>query len=193
MNIIGYSFGAILGSKLGEIFQRREKNIKFISIDGSLSLLNKYLISSFKHTEISYENLENWLIHLICYNILPNSSKADINSILWKENGGSKEKLLKILDLSGNETYSKDFLIKSFYGMLNRIKAMTETSNVYKLNSDIVLIRSNVSFINDIAEDYDLKLITKGKIVLHYSDKNHLTLLEDNKVIDIIVNECKNY
>lgn len=189
--IIGYSYGGILGLKLAEKLEKQGNKVKFISLDGSLSLLNTFLINSLKGIEPSYENLKQWLLQQFSFEFLPIAEQHDEFETMTKDSK-PEDKLKKALNLAGIQKYSDDFIMKSFYGMLNRLKAVTEISENtnYKLSSNIVLIRSKIGLVNDIAEDYNLRSSTYNDVVIHYSERRHLTILEDQKVLEIIRNEC---
>lgn len=184
----------MLGIKLAEIFERKGKIIKFISLDGSPSLFQKYIKSALKDLRPSKENLERWLMYHMCFEILPNSSQSEVTSKLTAI-AGTEQKLKTASRMVENKKYSDDFILKSFYGVLNRIISIVnepEKPLDEKLNSKIVLIRSKVSIINDIGCGYDLELFTKSKIDIHLSTKSHFALLEDSMTLETIQKESSN-
>lgn len=190
--VIGYSYGGVLGIKLAEIFEKNGKKVKFISLDGSLILLKSFVQHSLKGLEPNSENLENWLLHQFSYEFPLILEKCDGLEIISNESK-AVDKLKKALLSAEIEKYSDDFITKSFYGILNRLKAIIDTkeSSEHKLAANIVLIRPKINIVNDIVEDYNLKLSTCHEVVIHYSEKRHLSLLEDEKVLNIIRNECR--
>lgn len=191
--MIGYSFGAVLGTELARLFEKIGKKVNFISLDGSLSLFKKYLNIAMRTENVTEENLDNWFAYSICFQILPNMSKPEILKML-SEDKTIEEKLKAAVTLIGVKKYSDDFLIKSYYGMSNRIKALiaaTEKPSEIKLKTNILLIQPKVKLLNDMSSDYDLKKYTEGDVVIHSSDKRHFTLLEDQNVIDLIHDICK--
>lgn len=186
--IIGYSYGAVIGLELAKLLEKEGKNIKFISIDGSLSLFKKYLHLSMRNQEMNYQNLEDWLLVHFSFEIRTKSMKELLDA------KNSEEKLQKVQNIFGSKKYSRNYLKNIFCGMQNRLQSVIDShhdQNCDKLKAEIVLIRPNIGFLSDISDDYDLKLSTENDVRVCYSDKRHLTLLEDENVQNIIKELCK--
>lgn len=184
--IIGYSFGGVLGLELAKLFETEGKKTTFISIDGSFRLIKKYVLKSLKN-QTSNEDLENWLFIQFGFEIKPGTMKTLLNGC------DTEQKSEKLANMAELKKYSKNFIKISFQGILNRLKSILNFQNdreERKLNSGISLIRPNIGLLNDISDDYELKLCTNNDVKICYSDKRHLTLLEDVNVRQFIKELC---
>lgn len=155
-------------------------------------MFKKFVEGLVRGAELAKLSLPELIIHQIAFEILPNVAKAEVIRELSKLSD-SEDKLQKALSLSGIQKYSKEFLTKSFQGMINRLQAIgkaTDDPAERKLNTNILLIRAKTGLLHDIEEDYGLGKSTNGEVVIHHSDETHFTLLEDPLVLDVIMESC---
>lgn len=191
-NIIGHSFGATIAVEIAKKLEQNGQKVQLIAVDGSMTLIKKYLEGLVRGAEIAKLSLPELIIHQIAFEILPNVAKAEVVRELSKLKD-SEDQIKKALSLSGIQKYSKEFLTKSFKGMINRLQAIgkaTDEPTEPKLNANILLIRAKTGLLHDIEEDYGLDRVTNGEVAIHCSDETHFTLLEDQQVLDIIMDRC---
>lgn len=160
-------------------------------IDGSPSFL-KQLSTAKISTEITEESIQLMLTIAIVQNVCPDENIEDMVAKLiacptWDE------KVTKLVEFGkiSNSEYSSDYLRSMTYAILRRIKMVLnyDTKNVKKIKTGITLVRPTEVAVVEIDEDYELSKYTEGKVKLKFIEGNHITMLDNSKLPDVI-NEC---
>lgn len=189
--LIGYSFGSLLILELARILEECGMMGHVLLIDGSPSFL-KQLSKAKISTEITDESMQLMLTIAIVHNIFPEESPDEIMSKLtvcktWND------KVSKLCEFgkASNSEYTENYLRSMTHGMYRRLKMVMEydTKNVKKIKTGITLVRPTEVAVVEIDEDYELSKYTEGKVNLKFIEGNHITMLDNSKLSDII-NEC---
>lgn len=135
----------------------------------------------------SDDAVQSVLIHGIMRTIFP-EEKVDVTQIMtnfptWED------RLEKLLAMSMDQyLYSAEYLRKMANCLFKRIKMVID----YKANanqmlkSPITLVRPTEISIVDVEEDYGVHKLTNGVTNVKYVEGNHLTMLDNTKLVQII-------
>lgn len=190
--LVAHSFGTITALKIASMLEKRGKLGHIILIDGSPHHLHR-LLDGISRT-IQSGNQENDLIMIIAAYFC---STHDIAKKLMSCNNlSAKIELISDFILTdGKINYSKQYLCKMIGALLNRLKLVmnfnfdkNEMAGILDatLKATITLIKPTQASCTDIAEDYHLNKFTKQNVNIKYLDGNHLTVLENTKLINIL-------
>jgi fatty acid synthase len=188
--LVGYSFGAILTLKLAKTLESRGITGKVILVDGAPELLQRLITDQLPST-IDYEAALQVLILERSFKlIMPNDSGDRLRQVLTVNGWDAKMKRIEELyeDLS---PYSKEFGIKSFTALLNRITMLVklDLKAIERLNTPLTLIKPSEATIQGIGADYGLKAYAVGGIDIQTMQGNHMSILE-NPNLPILINDA---
>ncbi|XP_055326066.1 fatty acid synthase-like [Sitodiplosis mosellana] len=193
--IVGHSFGTYIAMKIASMLEKRGKVGHVILIDGSPTHLFR-LAQGLRRT-VQTGDPENDLImvlfaHFCSTDMLDSFAKklATCNSLLAKI-----ELICEFVSSEFKTNYSKQYLYNITGAILNRLKLVMnlnfekdEFAGVIdaKLKSSITLVRPTLASFTDIVEDYDLHKYTEQRVNVKYVDGNHLTVLENTELTNIL-------
>lgn len=184
--IVGYSFGAMIALELAQTLESKGLRGQLVLIDGAPIFLKKLVFDQMPPTH-SDDAVQSVLIHGIMRTIFP-EEKVDVTQIMtnfptWED------RLEKLLDMSMDQyLYSAEYLRKMANCLFKRIKMVID----YKakanqmLKSPITLVRPTEISIVDVEEDYGVHKLTTGVTSVKYVEGNHLTMLDNTKLVQII-------
>jgi fatty acid synthase len=184
--LVGYSFGAFLTLELARMLEESGKKGHVVLIDGAPLFLKKLAVDQMT-TSYSDEAIQLVLFSGILRNVFPDEN---INVLtLLKEDQSWDERLDRMLEFCKDQSvYSIDYLRKMAYALFQRIKLTLEfdLDNVTPIKSVVTLVRPNEVSVVDIDEEYGLTRYSKQSIVLKFINGNHITMLENPKLPQII-------
>lgn len=127
------------------------------------------------------------LISGIIRTIFPEEN-IDVMQIMNK-NPTWESRIEKLLELATDQyLYSTEYLRNMAHCLFQRIKMVIAYKNesTYVLRSPITLVRPTEISIVDVEDDYGIHKLTNGTTNVKYVEGNHLTMLENSKLIQII-------
>lgn len=184
--LVGYSFGAFLTIELARMLEESGKKGHVVLIDGAPLFLKKLAVDQVS-TTYTDEVVQIVLLSGILRTIFPDEN---INVQHLLEDFPTWDKRLdKLLELCKDQTiYSLEYLRKMTNALLQRIKMALEydLDNIKPIKSIITLVRPNEVSVVDIDEEYGLGSYSRQNINLKFIEGNHITMLENNKLPQII-------
>lgn len=183
-NLIGYSFGSLICLELASILEKNGKKGKLILIDGAPLFLKK-LVSSHAFDE---EGLQNYLLSTIIALVFPEDSdyitKNTISKPTWDV------KIEKLIEFTAKQNiYSNNYIRDITNALIIRTKLLIDLDvDAFKTlqSTPLTLIRPTEASVIEIDEDYALLNYCQQKINLQFVDGNHITVLDNFKLIEII-------
>ncbi len=158
-------------------------------IDGSPIMLKKMIQNFVKSKDVTDEKIQLELISHTMQAVFPEENLENIRLKMeqittWES---KLDKLIEFIKLSQSDIEIEHFTTLCT-GIYNRTTAAhhSQTENIVKIQSPIVLVRPTDALVSDIDEDYELHRFTEGLVTLKFIDGNHQSILENPKLIDII-------
>lgn len=192
--IVGYSFGSLIAIRLAQLLEQAGITGRIILIDGAPVYLKRLEAAITKSTSKD-ENSEDVLIMLAFYNLCSGEHSEKFMGQLQGCNTWQKKMdlLHDYLPDAVKTAYSTAYLHKILAAMSNRLKAVTKLKidgnacdKIVKLESPVILIRPSQASFTDIADDYELSAIVTQPIDVRYVQGNHLTMLDNRHITQII-------
>ncbi|XP_067207658.1 fatty acid synthase-like isoform X2 [Linepithema humile] len=188
--ITGYSFGSIHAIELIRRLEATGTKSRLVLIDGA----PEYIMSS-KINKSYYMSDEEIQINIMI--IILKIYETEISEEV-------------LLELRKCETWEERFEIFAKYfskvnSLLSRPNLQTLYATIYKnilsirqydsstlprIKSPITLLKPTLSYAPELEEDYGLYKITENKVVVHYVEGNHVTILGNEKVAAVINEEA---
>lgn len=187
--IIGYSFGSYVALQLVAILEKAGYRGQLLLIDGAPHFLTK-LTRLQLNENFTDNDLYDLLLSILVNLIFPEETKESTGSVFHKI-PTIEGKLAKYMEyVAKQDLYSKEYSITILNAMFRRIKmaANYDLTNIEEIKSPITLIRPSVVALHDIEEDYCLKGLTSGKVVMKVVEGTHTTML-DNPMLCQLINE----
>jgi fatty acid synthase, animal type len=184
--VVGYSFGAMIALELTKMLEKQGKRGNLVLIDGAPLFLKKLVVDQMPTSDTD-QAVQSVLLSGILRVVFP-EEKVDVFTIM-KENPTWEERVEKIIDLAKDQyLYSTEYLRVMANCLFYRIKMVLDFKPDMRdvIKSSITLIRPTEISIVDVDEDYGLKKLTKGLVSVKYVEGNHLTMLENSKLVQII-------
>lgn len=184
--LVGYSFGSLIALELAKMMEARGMRGQIVLIDGAPAFLKKLVVDQMPDAH-SEEAVQSVLISGILRTIYPEEN-IDVLQILtnyptWEL------RLEKLLHMSTDQyLYTTEYLRKMANCLYQRIKMVIDFKSdpTHILKSPITLVRPTEISIVDVEEDYGLHKLCNGNTNVKYVEGNHLTMLENPKLIQMI-------
>lgn len=180
----------MLAVELAKLLERNGLTGEVICVDGSTMLFKRVLKALMPNMEPTYENVQNFLLSQLAFEILPELQPDAIRSVLLEEKS-YEDRVDKYISLMKKRDYSDAYLKKIGLGLSNRVKMVLSEKEEFtddKIKSDITLIRPSINLVVDIANDYQLSQYTSGRVFVNFVDGNHLSILDNDELYQIINN-----
>ncbi|XP_012541735.1 fatty acid synthase [Monomorium pharaonis] len=187
--IIGYSFGSLIAIELARRLEKQGLNGRVVLIDGAPELLKAMVEQFIPFT--TEEELQNNILLAIMDSI---QTALSGNLLLELEKCTTWEEKLDLL-LSHIPDNKMSLSIKTQKAlcttMYMHILALRryDLSALEQIRSPITLLKPTVPSISMTEEDYGLHKITRDKVEVYYAEGNHVTMLDDDKVVMAINGE----
>lgn len=189
--LVGYSFGSLVTLELARMFEERGLKGHVVLIDGSPAFLKKLSsdqVSLVTEKDDKDKQLHDTLMMAALRVIFPGEELEFWNTI---ESVGSdwNTRIEKLIEVGINHNiYSADYTRNMMNALFNRTKMASENNleEHFQIESDITIIRPTEVSVMEIDEDYGLSAYTKGHVNLKFVEGNHVTMLENSKLIQII-------
>lgn len=174
--------------ELAKLLEQQGLTGQLISMDGSMLLFKKFLNALQPDMEPTIDSIQNFLLAQFAFEILPDQKPELIRSVLLEEPTWEK-RMDKYISLMKKSDYSAEYLKDIGYGIQNRFKIVLKGKAEYdgeKIKANIILIRPTSNLVVGIENNYGLEAHTDGIVILHFVEGNHITMLDDTKLSEII-------
>lgn len=184
--LVGYSFGAFITLELARLLEETGKRGKILLIDGAPKFLHKLALDQMS---------ENWTeesVQIVLFAGILNTIYPDETTDVLPIISGCpsfEARMDKLLELTKDQNiYSEAYLRMMTKALFNRIKItlLYDVNKITPLESPITLVRPTEVSVVDIEEDYGLSEYTTGTVSLKFLEGNHITMLENPKLTQII-------
>lgn len=194
--VIGHSFGTLIALRLASMLEKLGKIGHVILIDGSPEYLLKLAQGVHKATKI-HDNLEDDLLMILFLHFCGHDH-SDTFATKLVEYKGLLPKIELMTEYVSSEfkaNYSKKYLMYHIEAILNRLKIVmsldvgdNKVADIveHKLKSEITLIRPTQASFTKIADNYELQKYTEREVNVKYIDGNHLSVLENIDLANIL-------
>lgn len=186
--IAAYSFGSVLATEVARLLERHyDCRGRIYMIDGNLYGIHEYIDSAYGcYRNRTDERFGTKIVAEYVHN-LPKAQRYDFEAKLARAMTFN-EKVDVCVDSLQRSKYSREYSKECFIGCINRL-AMVENTRwkVFdeKINADITLIQVTSTFAGHGSNDMAMQ--TKGKIESFSIVANHVTILDSEAVIEMIV------
>lgn len=185
--LIGYSFGSLITLKLAKILENKGFKGQILLIDGA-PLFVKRLAAEQLSIESTDEFIQTILLSTIVPTVFPQDNgeftKSVLSSTTWES------RINKLIELSKNQKlYSDNYIREMSNALFNRIRIIIslDLNSFEQLNNTpISFVRPSQASVVDIDEDYGLSKYSTEKIIVKYVEGNHMSMLENSKLTDLI-------
>ncbi|XP_024894005.1 fatty acid synthase-like [Temnothorax curvispinosus] len=187
--IVNYSFGSLIAIELARLLEANNFSGRLILIDGAPDQMklwtNQYLDCT------SPEELQNTILLglLKMYTTINKKTLAlELNKCnTWDEKvkvfHAYFPKDLNVLTIENQKLI--------FFTVYNHFVAVQDydISSLPRLKSSITLLKPTFPIAPFTEEDYGLHKVTEGKVQIHYVEGNHITMMDNGKIISTINEE----
>ncbi|XP_059048229.1 fatty acid synthase-like [Achroia grisella] len=188
--LLGYSFGCLLTLELAAKLESEGYKGAVFCLDGSPEFLYSITTSILNfNNDVQIQN------SIICHTINKIVPSNDITKTLkQKLNGIDKyeDKIKYAIEVSSVQTnYSKEFISCIARVSFDRIKVILNhnLNDVKKLQSPIILMRPKDTYpFIKCKDNYGLDKFSDSSVIVHLLDGNHVSIVENKDVADIINN-----
>lgn len=184
--LVGYSFGALITLELAKMLEDFGLRGQVVLIDGAPIFLKKLVVDQMP-TAHSDEAVQNVLISGIMRTVYP-EEKIDVMQIM-ANNPTWDMRVEKVIEMATDQyLYSTDYLRTMANCLFKRIKMVLDYKSdpSRKLRSPVTLVRPTEISIVDVDEDYGVNKLTSGTTNVRFIEGNHLTMLDNAKLVQII-------
>lgn len=190
--LVAHSFGTISALKIASMLENRGKLGHLILIDGSPHHIHR-LVDGISSTVRSGDQENDLMLVIVAYFC---STHGIANKLTSCNSLAAKIELITEFILTECKiNYSKQYLCKMIGALLNRLKLVMnfdfekdEMAGILDapLKASITLVKPTQASCTNIAEDYHLNKFTKQNVNIKYLDGNHLTVLENTELTNIL-------
>jgi fatty acid synthase len=185
--LVGYSFGSLITLELAKELEKHGMNGHVVLIDGAPKFLKKLTVEQ-KLFDFSDASIQSVTLMFLIQILFPDDTGALFEHILtiasWED------KVTKLMEFSKDQNiYTEEYVRNMLDSLVARIKLVLqfEVDDMPTLeNTSITLIRPSEVSLTDIDEDYGLGQHTKQKVNLKFVSGNHMTMLDNPKLIEML-------
>lgn len=188
--LVGYSFGSFITLEIARRLEEAGMKGHVMLIDGAPTFLKQLSFATLGTSDnVSDQAIQTLLIHAICLQIFPDANPDELFMAVlelktWSEQLDRLVEFGKKANIEYSEQYMRD-IVNAMYARLKLVFAF-DTKNVQKIKSSITLVRPTEVSVVDIDEDYELARHTEGTVSLKFVEGNHTTMLDNEKLIQLI-------
>ncbi|GAB0094756.1 Fatty acid synthase [Sergentomyia squamirostris] len=185
--LVGYSFGAFITLEIARLLEESGMCGQVLLIDGAPAFLKRLALGQMTE-DYTDETVQCVLVSGIIRTIFPDENPEDLLARI-SELKNWDERINKLIELGKHQhVYSEEYLRKMADALYMRIRVTldTDTDNIVPLKCPITLVRPVEVSIVDIDEDYELSKYTTGPVDLKFIEGNHISMLENSKLPQII-------
>lgn len=190
--MIGHSFGGYIAIELAKLLERNGLTGEVINVDGSVMVFKRGVKLLMPNIGESDDNVEYFILMHVAFEILP-ELQIDVILKVLSEHKTWEARSDAIISMVTQPEYSRGYLKNIALGALYRFKMiMNESDNCMgeRIQSNITLIRPTIHLVPDIENDYNLKQYTDGRVLVSFVEGNHMTMLDNTQLYQIINDIC---
>ncbi|XP_024886882.1 fatty acid synthase-like [Temnothorax curvispinosus] len=186
--IVGYSFGSLIAIELARLLEAKDFSGRLILIDGAPDQM-KILVNQYFHCA-SLEELRSTVL----LGLLGMYATINKETLALELNKCNTDEKLKVF----HAYFPKDLNVLTienqkliYFTIYNHIVAVQDydISSLPRLKSSITLLKPTFPIVSFTEEDYGLHKVTEGKVQIHYVEGNHITMMDNDKIISTINEE----
>lgn len=185
--LIGYSFGSVITLQIAGILEEAGLRGAVVLLDGAPPFLKKLANDQISSTYTD-DSIQTYLFIIIVPILFPEDNGEILKEVLsipvWED------RLMKLVELHQDQNlYSDHYTTNICSAIVCRIKICltVDLDNIVQLkHTPITLIRPTEVSVIDIDEDYGLNRYSTQKINLKFVEGNHVTMLENTKLTQIL-------
>ncbi|XP_050502323.1 fatty acid synthase-like [Diabrotica virgifera virgifera] len=184
--ILAYSFGSAIALEVVHLLENKGYIGEIVVVDGGPSFVKKLTQPFSSLSEAEFET--SIICHLMSFNlssdIISKHQEKIVKCSTWNERLEIGEEILKQNDLSEGSIAFKRYLANGFF---NHAKlAMNYEQSFKTIKSKITLIAPEEPLSKEIDADCGLSSIASSEVVIIKAKGNHVTVLENEEIGDIV-------
>lgn len=189
--LFGHSFGGMVAIELAKVLEKNGLTGEVVCVDGSILLFKQFLKAKMPNIQPTNDNVQNFLLSQLAFEILPELQPDVIRNVIFEEKTYEDriDKYISLMKKMKKREYSDGYLKNIGFGLANRIKMVLAEKEIYsgdKIKSNITLVRPSTNLVIDIDNDYQLKQYTSGQVEVKFIEGNHLTVLDNIGLYQIV-------
>lgn len=187
---MGHSFGGYVAIFLAKLLEKHGLTGQVISIDGSVILFKYGMRKVMPNIDLQFDE------HLILAKILSHAFPEipfDVIAKKFAEPKAWDEQFDLLYSMAPKIEYSVEYLKAISVGVMHRVRMCMSESDEYsgeRIQSNITLIRPTTHLVPDVENDYNLKQYTYGRVFVSFIEGNHMSMLDNAQLYQIINNIC---
>lgn len=187
--LVGHSFGGYVAIEVAKLLEKNGLTGQVVSIDGSVTVFKNGMKKAMPDI-VKFD--EHVILATVVSHVMP---EVPFDVILKKfaENKTWDEQFDALINVAARGEYSIGYLKAIVVGITRRIKMCMSESDEYsgdRIQSNITLIRPTTHLVPDVDNDYNLKQYTNGRVLVSFIEGNHMTMLDNVQLYQIINNIC---
>ncbi|XP_021703368.1 fatty acid synthase [Aedes aegypti] len=190
ITIVAYSFGALIAIEIARYLQAKGIRGELLLLDGAPKYLKQWSLKQLNNNPSDGEIQKLILLVLIAM-VFPDQPPEKAMAIL--EITSFDDQIEKLIELGAEQSeYSPEYTRKMTKALCRRIKmaALMYLDEDQPLDLPITLVRPTDAVFSDIEDDYGLSSYTTGAITLRMVEGNHVSMLENADLVEMINNFC---
>lgn len=188
--LVGHSFGGYVAIEVAKLLEQCGLTGQVISIDGAATVFNRGMKKALPNIDVEFD--ENLIIAKVVKQAMPEVPF----DIIWKkfaENKAWDDQFEALFNAASKGEYSLGYLKAISVGIMHRVKICMGENDEYtgeRIKSNITLIRPTTHLVPDVDNDYNLKQYTNGRVAVSFIEGNHMSMLDNVQLYQIINNIC---
>lgn len=188
--LVGHSFGGYVAIEVAKLLERNGLTGQVISIDGAATVFNRGMKKVMPNIDVEFD--ENLILTHVVSHAMP-EFPFDVIQKKFAENKAWDEQFEKLFNVASKGEYSLGYLKAISVGVVRRIKICMSEGDEYtgeRIQSNVTLIRPTTHLVPDVENDYNLKQYTNGRVLVSFIEGNHMSMLDNVQLYQIINNIC---
>ncbi|XP_055905959.1 fatty acid synthase-like [Eupeodes corollae] len=184
--LVGYSYGAIIASKVAYLLEQLGHQGKVVVIDGSPSVLSK-LFHNYAET-IGKENVDAMIFSNIVQLIVPEEN-AEKTAKIFASIHEFEGRLNAFQEyVRRQKVFSEQYLIAVTTAVIQRTRLINDIdlTTFKRFNAPICLIRASIPIMSSAPKDYELQMLTSNEVTIQVVEGNHSSILENPELTKTI-------
>lgn len=182
--LVSHSFGANIALELARRLEAKGLKGRLLLIDGYPKLLKDMALESFGNRQITPETALDNVMESFLSLMLPDMDAEAIHSTI-KDHNTIDSKLAAFRKFDKIKIFSEKWIHDFILGLRNRLLMVVNTVDESKqpIESSITLVRPFETASDGTEEQKHLEKYTKGNVCVTYLDGSHVTLLENERLL----------
>lgn len=188
--LVGHSFGGYVAIELAKLLEQNGLTGQVISIDGSVTVFKRGMKKVMPNIDVEFD--EHVILATVVSHAMP-EVPFDVIVQKFAENKSWDEQFDVLYNMAAKGEYSLEYLKAISVGVMHRVKMCMRESDEYggeRIQSNITLIRPTTNLVSDVENDYNLKQYTNGRVFVSFIEGNHVSMLDNVQLYQIINNIC---